>query len=147
MITQIAEDREKVEGSSEDINFWDSLLFLMGYLGLNSNEFWEFQYNELAMCYHAYRDKRDSQIKHDYNLSRWQTFMLLQPHIDSKKGNMKTPMDLVKFDWDDTKVIPLNAELSEEQKKIIEQMDNAVFTAGDQFDDLVTIGKKQEKGL
>jgi len=119
----------------------------MGYLGLNSNEFWEFQYNELAMCYHAYRDKRDSQIKHDYNLSRWQTFMLLQPHIDSKKGNMKTPMDLVKFDWDEAKVIPLNAELSEEQKKIIEQMDNAVFSAGDQFDDLVTIGKKQEKGL
>jgi hypothetical protein len=26
-------------------------------------------------------------------------------------------------------------------------MDNAVFTAGDQFDDLVTIGKKQEKGI
>jgi len=129
------------------VSFWDSLLFLMGYLGLNAEEFWNFQYNELAMCYHAYRDKRDAQIKHDYNLARWQTFMLLQPHIDSKKGNMKKPTDLVKFDWDEVKVIPLNTELSEEQKKIIEQMDNAVFTAGDQFDDLVTIGKKQEKGI
>ena len=77
VIAQIAEDRENVEGSSEDISFWDSLLFLMGYLGLNADEFWNFQYNELAMCYHAYRDKRDSQIKHVYNLARWQTFMLL----------------------------------------------------------------------
>lgn len=148
VIAQIAQDKDEEVGSSKEIDFWDSLLFLMGYLGLNSTEFWEFQYNELAMCYHAYRDQRDAQIKHDYNLARWQSFLLLQPHIDSKKGGMKSPLDLVKFEWDaEAKVIPLANGLSEEQKKIIENMDKAVFTQGDQFDDLVTIGKKQEKGI
>ena len=61
---------------------------------------------------------------------------------------MKSPLDLVKFEWDsEAKVIPLANGLSEEQKRIIENMDKAVFTQGDQFDDLVTIGKKQEKGI
>jgi hypothetical protein len=148
VIAQIAEERTDVEGDSKEIDFWDSLLFLLGYLGLSADEFWDFQYNELAMRYHAYRDKRDAQIKHDYNITRWQSWMLLQPHIDSKKGGMKSPIDLVRFDWDEeAKVIPLKSELTEEQKKIIENMDNAVFTGGDQFDSLVDIGKRQEKGL
>lgn len=148
VIAQIAEERTDVEGDSKEIDFWDSLLFLLGYLGLSADEFWDFQYNELAMRYHAYRDKRDAQIKHDYNITRWQSWMLLQPHIDSKKGGLKSPVDLVRFDWDEgAKVIPLKSELTEEQKKIIENMDNAVFTGDDQFDSLVDIGKRQEKGL
>jgi len=148
VIAQIAEERTDVEGDSKEIDFWDSLLFLLGYLGLSADEFWDFQYNELAMRYHAYRDKRDAQIKHDYNITRWQSWMLLQPHIDSKKGGMKSPIDLVRFDWDEeAKVIPLKSEFTEQQKKIIENMDNAVFTGGDQFDSLVDIGKRQEKGL
>lgn len=148
VIAQIADERTDVEGDSKEIDFWDSLLFLLGYLGLNADEFWDFQYNELAMRYHAFRDKRDAQIKHDYNITRWQVWMLLQPHIDSKKGGLKSPIDLVKFDWDEeAKVIPLKNELTEEQKKIIANMDNAVFTGGDQFDSLVDIGKRQEKGL
>ena len=120
----------------------------MGYLGLSADEYWDMQYNELAMRYHAHRDIKDAELKHSYNLARWQCFMLLQPHIDSKKSSLKSPMDLVTFEWDNEgKVIPLNEGLTEEQKRIIENMDKAVFTKDDQFDDLVNIGKKQQKGL
>ena len=112
----------------------------MGYLEMNANDFWDIQYNELIIRYETYRDKQESKYKHDYDLARWQSFLLLQPHIDSKKGNLNSPVDLVRFEWD-KKQAPITQELTEEQLRVISNMDNAVFTKEDVFDELYTIGK------
>ena len=142
VIAQIAQEKDEEAGSSKEIDFWDSLLFLMGYLGLNAYEFWDMQYNELIIRYEAYRDQKNAQIKHDYDLTRWQTFLLLQPHIDNKKGNLNKPTDLVRFEWDAIDK-PKELKLTEAQKQIIAKMDNAVFTnKEDVFDELYNIGKK-----
>lgn len=38
--------------------------------------------------------------KHEYEVMRMQTFYLLQPHLDLKKGNVTRPSDLMSFQWD-----------------------------------------------
>lgn len=103
------------------------------------------QYNELMVFYDAYRDKKDAEIKHSYNIARWQAYILLQPHIDTKKGNLRSPKDLVRFDWD-IEPAPQNKEVTEEQKALMDRMDNAVFTVDktDAFEDLFKIGKTQQ---
>jgi hypothetical protein len=101
------------------------------------------QYNELILRYDSYRDQKNAAYQHDYDLARWQTFLLLQPHIDSKKGNMKTPTDLVKFEWDDNHKNKEKIELTAEQKTLIDSMDKAMTTKKeDVFDELFTIGQK-----
>jgi hypothetical protein len=142
-INQVTENATNDKGSSEDLNFWDSLLFLMGYLGLNSNEFWDLQYNELILRYETYRDKETSKYQHDYDLARWQTFLLLQPHIDSKKGNLRTPQDLVRFEWDEKPNKQAPKQITEEQLALINSIDKAITTQTENvFDELFTIGKK-----
>lgn len=141
-IDQVTTNATEDKGEDSKLGFWDSLLFLMGYLGLNAYEFWDMQYNELIIRYEAYRDQKNAQIKHDYDLTRWQTFLLLQPHIDNKKGNLNKPTDLVRFEWDAIDK-PKELKLTEAQKQIIAKMDNAVFTnKEDVFDELYNIGKK-----
>jgi hypothetical protein len=142
-IDQVTENATNDKGSSEDLDFWDSIYFLMGYLGLNSTEFWDMQYNELMLRYESYRDQKNAAFQHDYDLARWQTFLLLQPHIDSKKGNMRYPEDLVKFEWDEKHTKVESTELSDEQKELINRMDKAVTTQQeDVFEELFTIGQK-----
>jgi hypothetical protein len=100
------------------------------------------QYNELLMRYEAYREKNDAELKHSYNLARWQAFVLLQPHIDTSKGNLKSPEDIFRFEWDKLPTAEIK-ELTAEQKQLLAKMDNAVFTnEADVFDELYNIGKK-----
>ena len=119
----------------------------MGYLELSANDFWDMQYNELMMRHHAYSDKLESSFKRDYELARWQCWMILQPHLDSKKGDIKSPNDLIAFAWEEgnnTEVEKPSLSI-EEINAIASKMDKAVFTTGkDSFDELVDIGKKQK---
>jgi hypothetical protein len=98
------------------------------------------------MRHHAYSEKLEASFKKEYELSRWQCWMMLQPHIDSKKGGINKPSDLIGFAWEQQKLTGSKPELSaEEMQEVIGKMDQAIFTdSTDSFDELVGVGKKQE---
>lgn len=54
---------------------------------------WEF--GQLQKGYfEAQRDKE----KREWERTRWQTYILLQPHI--KANSLRKPSDLIKFEWE-----------------------------------------------
>ena len=118
----------------------------MGYLEMTSDEFWEIQYNELLMRNIAYQNKKDAEFKHKYEALRWQSWILMQPHLD-KKSSIKEPKDLIKFGWEteETKVVEL--KITKEQKEMFDKIDNLEFNKGgeDVFDELFNeVAKKQQ---
>jgi len=120
----------------------------MGYLEMTSSEFWEMQYNELLMRNIAYQNKKDAEFKHNYEALRWQSWLLIQPHLD-KKAKINEPSDLIKFGWEnnnDTKIIEI--DVTEEQKEMFDKIDKMEFgNTGneDVFDELFNeVSKKQQ---
>jgi hypothetical protein len=140
----------KGESEDEELDFWSSLLFLMGYLELSADEFWDMQYNELIVRNIAYQNKRESGIRHQYEIARWQTWLLIQPHIDSKKSKINTPQDLMKFAWDQeaSQEDLLEMKATPEQIELFEKLD--IIEVGktqenkDSFEELFKIGQKQK---
>lgn len=119
----------------------------MGYLEMTSDEFWEMQYNELLMRNIAYQNKKDAEFKHKYEALRWQSWILMQPHLD-KKSKINEPSDLIKFGWEKeqgAKVVDIN--ITDEQKAMFDKIDNLEFNKGgeDVFDELFNeVAKKQQ---
>lgn len=59
--------------------------------------------------------------KHDYELMRHQTFLLLSPYLDSK-SRIKKPSDLITFEWESNNQAQINpADFTEDAFQLAEK--------------------------
>ena len=74
----------------------------------------------------AFLNKLDGFIEHEYEKEkqqweriRWQTWVLMQPHV--KSGTMNSPDKLIRFEWDKK---DLRIELTDREKYILKKWEN-----------------------
>ena len=74
----------------------------------------------------AFLNKLDGFIEHEYEKEkqqweriRWQTWVLMQPHV--KSGTMNSPDKFIRFEWDKK---DLRIELTDREKYILKKWEN-----------------------
>lgn len=83
----------------------------------------DFQYMTLRDVFNAvrgYHDREERKMRHDYEVMRYQTAVLLQPY--SEKGKSIKPQDILRF---------TDEEKKEKKKSIITQQDTDIMDRWD----------------
>ena len=102
---------------------WEDVQVLaFGRLGMSQVEFWvNTSLCDLRLKSKGFYELENERQQQEWERTRWQTWVLLNIHIDSKK-RLKTPTDLMPFPWEDSgKEIEILDK--EEQKRRFSKMD------------------------
>jgi hypothetical protein len=70
-------------------------------MDMNPDEFWNMLPREFFLKQHGFNDQVERNERNQWEMIRWQTAYLLQPHM--KKGKKMKPTDLIKFPWEEKK--------------------------------------------
>ena len=66
-------------------------------MGMSPEAFWDLLPREFFLKQHGFNAMMDRKDRNDWEMVRWQTAFLLQPHM--KKGKQLKPTSLIKFPW------------------------------------------------
>lgn len=68
-------------------------------MGMSPDAFWDLLPREFFLKQHGFNAMMDRKDRNDWEMVRWQTAFLLQPHM--KKGKQLKPTSLIKFPWEE----------------------------------------------
>ena len=76
----------------------------MGYLQLTPSEFYDMTFQELKIMAEGKRRSDENQMRAMYEVARFQSVYVLQPHM--KKGKKLKLTDIAKFPWEVDENLP-----------------------------------------